>query len=233
MMTDSVLPSLDVARLVRRQLHVLLALDCSGSMRGSKIASLNYAVRAALPELRGVAAANPEVDVRVRALRFATTVDWHIESPTPIDALDWPDLAADGETNMGEALTTLAGVLTADALRGRQLLPVIVLVSDGCPSDDIEAGLAAVMSSYYGSRALRVAISIGSDADEDILERFIGRPPMRPLQANNAQDLVQHIKWATTTPVKSVSAPTNAPDPIAALARDAAHYQPEQSDLIW
>jgi uncharacterized protein YegL len=232
-MTDPVLPSLDVARLVRRQLHVLLALDCSGSMRGSKIASLNYAIRVAIPELRSVAAENPEVDVRVRALRFATTVNWHVESPTPIDSLDWSDLAADGETGMGEALTTLASVLTADALKGRQLPPVIVLVSDGYPSDDVEAGLAALMSSYYGGRALRVAISIGSDADDDILERFIGGPPMRPLQANNAQDLVRQIKWATTMPVKSVSSPTNAPDPIAALARDAELCQPESSDLIW
>jgi uncharacterized protein YegL len=230
-MTDLVLPTLDVARLVRRQLHVLLALDCSGSMRGSKIASLNYAIRAAIPELRNAAAENPEVEVRLRALRFSSSVNWHIESPTPLDALDWSDLAADGETNMGEALAAMAGALTAEALPGRQLPPVIVLVSDGYPSDDVEAGLSALMSSYYGNRALRVAISIGSDADEEILERFIGHPSMRPLQANNAQDLARQIKWATTMPVRSTSSPTNAPDAIAALARNA--LQPGSSDLIW
>ena len=51
---------LDMADIARRQLHVILALDCSGSMRGDRIASLNYALRMALPELRNVADDNPE-----------------------------------------------------------------------------------------------------------------------------------------------------------------------------
>jgi uncharacterized protein YegL len=142
-------------------------------------------------------------------------------------------MTADGETHMGEALSTIAAVMTQDALPGRQLPPVIVLASDGYPSDDIDTGLARLMASYYGSRAMRVAISIGSDADDDILDRFINRPPMRPLQANNAQELVQQIKWATTMPVKSVSSATNAPDPIAALAKDAEQRKPNPSDLVW
>jgi uncharacterized protein YegL len=232
-MSDQLLPSLDLTRLVRRQLHVILALDCSGSMRGSKIASLNYAIRAAIPELRSVAADNPEIDVRVRAIRFASDVTWHVGEPTPVDRLDWNDLAAEGETHMGEALTVLAEQLTPEALPGRQLPPVIVLASDGQPSDDIETGLSRLLAAHYGSRALRVAISIGSDADDDILERFIANPPMRPLQANNAQELAQQIKWATTMPVKSVSSPTNAPDPIAALARDALLRQSPDSELVW
>ena len=226
-------PSLDLDRLVRRQLHVILALDCSGSMRGSKIASLNYAIRAALPELRNVAADNPEVDVRLRAVQFATDVSWHIAEPVPVDSLEWTDLMADGETNMGAALALIAGNLSQTTLPGRQLPPVLVLASDGYPSDDIEAGLAALLGSYYGERAIRVAIAIGSDADEDILERFIARPPMRPLHARNAQQLAQQIKWATTVPVRSVSSPTNAPDPVTVMARDAALRQAVHSDIVW
>lgn len=226
-------PSLDLDRLVRRQLHVILALDCSGSMRGSKIASLNYAIRAALPELRNLAADNPEVDVRLRAVQFATDVSWHIAEPVPVDSLEWTDLVADGETNMGAALVLIAGNLSQTTLPGRQLPPVLVLASDGYPSDDIEAGLAALLGSYYGERAIRVAIAIGSDADEDILERFIARPPMRPLHARNAQQLAQQIKWATTVPVRSVSSPTNAPDPVTVMARDAALRQAVHSDIVW
>lgn len=227
------LPSLDATRLVRRQLHVVLALDCSGSMRGSKVASLNYAMRAAVPELQAVAADNPEVDVRVRVVRFATGASWHVEAPVPVDAFEWPDLAADGETHMGEALGLIADAMARDRLPGRQLPPVIVLASDGYPSDDFDEGMRRLMASHYGRLALRIAIAIGSDADDDVLERFIANPPMKPLQAHNAQELAQRIKWATTMPVKAVSSPTNAPDPIGLLARDAELRQPEHSDLVW
>jgi uncharacterized protein YegL len=115
---------------------------------------------------------------------------------------------------------------------GRQLPPVVVLVSDGQPSDDFEAGLKRLFDSPYGGRALRVAIAIGSDADNEILERFIAHPDFKPLRANNAQDLVNRIKWATTAPVKSVSSPTNAPDPVTQLARDAER-QSRSSDMVW
>lgn len=232
------LPSLDLTRLVRRQLHVILALDCSGSMRGSKMASLNYALRAALPELREVAADNPEVDLRLRVVRFATEAAWHLEEPTPVDEATWPDLHAEGETAMGAAFGLMAGALGADALPGRQLPPLLVLASDGWPSDDVESGLSRLMATPHGAKAMRVALAIGSDVDEDVLERFIARPPMRPLQAHNAQDLVRQIRWATTVPVKAISSPRVGPEPAAALAKEAALRQPAPdvagpSDLVW
>jgi len=232
-MTSENVPNFDLSRIVRRQLHVILALDCSGSMRGDKIASLNYAIRAAIPAIREVASDNPEVEVRMRAIRFATDVSWHIEPPTPVDLVEWADLVAEGETNMGEALGVLAGALSQEALPGRQLPPVLVLVSDGMPSDDIDSGIKSLLNSHYGSRAIRVAIAIGSDADEDVLERFIAHPDLRALRANNAQELVQQIKWSTTMPVKSVSAATTAPDPVSLLARDAELRRPINSDMVW
>jgi uncharacterized protein YegL len=226
------LPSLSTARLARRQLHVILALDCSGSMTGDKIASLNYAMRAAIPEMRAAADDNPETDVLVRVLRFSTQVEWHVAVPTPVSRFEWQDVVAGGETNMGEALATIADVLGPEGMPGRQLPPVVVLVSDGQPSDDFDAGLKRLFDSPYGGRALRVAIAIGSDADNEILERFIAHPEFKPLRANNAQDLVNRIKWATTAPVKSVSSSTNAPDPVTQLAMDAER-QKRSTDMVW
>lgn len=226
------LPSLSAARLVRRQLHVILALDCSGSMTGDKIASLNYAMRAAIPEMRAAAEDNPETDVFIRVLRFSSQAEWHVATPTPVSQFEWQDVAAGGETNMGDALCMMAEVLNPERMPGRQLPPVLVLISDGQPSDDFEGGLKRLLESPFGSRSLRVAIAIGSDADNEILERFIGHPDFKPLRANNAQDLVNRIKWATTAPVKSVSSPTNAPDAVTQLALDAER-QRRSSDLLW
>ncbi|RYF88694.1 MAG: VWA domain-containing protein [Caulobacteraceae bacterium] len=223
----------DPSGVARRQLHVILALDCSGSMRGDRIASLNYALRTALPELRHVAADNPEIDVRIRVVRFGTTAVWHVADAVPVDELKWTDVAAEGETHMGDALRLIAGVLTSEAMPGRQLPPVVVLASDGYPTDDIDGGLKAFFEAEHAASAIRLAIAIGSDVDEEILQRFIDHPEMKPMKATNASDLVHHIKWATTAPVKAVSSPTNAPDPLVPLAREADLAPTANSEIIW
>ena len=199
-------------------------------MAGDRIASLNYAMRTALPELRDVAAENPEVDVRVRILGFGSGVAWQTPDAVPAAALGWTDLAAGGETPMGEALVMLAGALGPEAMTGRQLPPVVVLASDGLPTDDFEAGLAAFFAAPFAESAVRVAIAIGTDADMEPLDRFIRHPTARPLRASNATELVSRIKWATTAPVKAVSSPTNGPDPLATMGRGEG---PPQTEIIW
>jgi uncharacterized protein YegL len=216
---------------VHRQLHLILVVDCSGSMTGDKMASLNYAIRTAIPAIRDVAADNPEVEVRLRVLRFSTEATWHEFGPVDPEHFIWRDLTAGGETAMGAALEEVAKVLTPQAMVGRHLPPVVILVSDGQPSDDFERGLAALRAAPYGVRSLRVAVAIGMDADRDVLQDFIGDPAFRPLQANNAQDLVQRIAWATTAAIKSVSAATTDPSPLATLSRQAPSQQ--GSDLVW
>ena len=235
MTTRPPVPTLDPGALAKRQLHVILALDCSGSMRGDRIASLNYAVRSALPELKSVAADNPEVQVFVRVLRFDTVARWHIEEPCLVDRVEWEDLAAGGETAMGGALTLIADALAPDQFTGRQLPPVIVLASDGYPTDDIEAGLSRLLREPAAMTATRLAIAIGSNTDMETLERFMESPggQLKPLRANNAPDLVKSIKWATTAAVKATSSPTNAPDPQVHLAQQSAALASPDSSVLW
>jgi uncharacterized protein YegL len=223
--------ALDPTALARRQLQVMFALDFSGSMQGDRIASLNYAMRTALPELAEVAAENPEIDVRVRVLRFADAAEWQSEAASACDYV-WHDLAADGETNMGAALHVLAQALSPDEMTGRQLPPVIVLASDGLPTDEYDEALAEFFAAPFADSAVRVAIAIGTDADLDPLDRFIRHPTARPLRASNATELVNRIKWATTAPVKAVSSPTTGPDPLATMGRGEPSGGP-QTEIIW
>lgn len=236
-MTDTKpqLPGLTSGVIARRQLHCILALDCSGSMRGERIASLNYAIRSAIPELRSVAAENPEVQVLVRVLRFDTVARWHIEEPCPVDELEWEDLSAGGETAMGAALNLIADALHPDALTGRQLPPVVVLASDGYPTDDIDHALDRFFEVEAAAAATRIGIAIGSNTDLETLERFMsdGTQKLKPLRANNAPDLVKSIKWATTAPVKATSSPTNAPEATMELARQEAMLDSPDSSVVW
>src|SRR5208282_775626 len=111
--------------------------------------------------MQEAASENPETDVLVRVLCFSTSANWHL-GPVEVDKFEWRDLAADGETRMGRALQLIADQLTPAAMPGRQLPPVIVMISDGQPTDNFDAGLKALMQAPYGGKALRVAIAIGS-----------------------------------------------------------------------
>ncbi len=91
----------------------------------------------------------------------------------------------------------------------RALPPVLVLISDGQPTDDYASGLKALMDEPWGRKAVRIAIAIGEDADTEVLQRFIGNAEVKPLQANNPEALVKYIKWVSTAVLKSASAPVS------------------------
>ncbi len=209
------MPNLPGGPLARRPLHFIWIADCSGSMGyGGKIQSLNFAIRNALSAMQEVAKENPHAEVMVRAVKFSSGARWHIANPVPVDQLMWDDLEADGVTDMGKALQLVAAQLDQTIMPLRALRPVLVLISDGHPTDDVSAGLRDLMAQPLGDKAVRIAIAIGEDADTSVLQRFIGRPELEPLQAKNAQDLVRFIGWVSTTLLKEVSSPKNpGPDP--------------------
>ena len=75
---------------------------------------------------------------------------------------------------MGKAFLMVAEQLKMPPMEQRGLPPVLVLISDGHPTDDANKGLKAIMDSPWGRRAVRLAIGIGADVDNDMLRRFIG-----------------------------------------------------------
>jgi uncharacterized protein YegL len=112
-------------------------------------------------------------------------------------------------TDLGGALSLLAEQLKMPPMTDRALPPVLVLISDGQPTDDFEAGLQELMREPWGKKAVRIAIAIGEDAAHDVLERFIGNTEIKPLQANSPETLVSHIRWVSTAVLKSASSPAS------------------------
>ncbi len=192
--------------LGKRPLQFIFLLDASGSMtNGGKIQSLNTAIREAIPVIQEVADRNPGVEVLIRAIRFASQPEWHIPQGIPVHDFLWQDIAAGGETAMGKALEMVAGVLTPDQVGRRALPPVLVLVSDGFPTDDFAKGLRAVLAQPWGKQAVRLAVAIGQDANEDILKQFIGIEGIPPMRANNPEMLVECIRLVSRSAVESSS----------------------------
>lgn len=194
--------------MASRPLHFIWLVDCSGSMAADgKVQSLNSAIREALPHMADVARENPNAELLLRAVAFSNGARWHVANPTPVEEFRWEDVEASGITDMGKAFRTVAEQLRVPPMSERALPPVLALLSDGQPSDDWQNGLSELMAQPWGKKAVRIAIAIGADADHEVLSRFIGNPELRPLQANNPEALVRHIRWVSTVVVQSASAP--------------------------
>ena len=203
------MPILPGGPLATRPVHFIFIADCSLSMSGDKIQSLNHAIREAIPHMREVARGNPNAEVLVRSVRFSSGAQWHHSQPTKVEEFEWNDLAVEGQTDMGRALTLVADTLKTPPMPERALPPVLVLVSDGEPTDDFDGGLRALMAQPWGKKAVRLAIAIGGDARMDVLQKFIGHAELQPLQANNADQLVKYIRWASTAVLQAASAPSS------------------------
>jgi uncharacterized protein YegL len=217
--------------LATRPLHFIWICDCSGSMGdGGKIQALNNAIRETIPHMQAVANENPNAEVLVRAIKFSDGAQWHISQPTPVANFTWTDLNADGITDLGKALSMVADELKIPPMTDRALPPVLVLISDGQPTDDFSNGLKKLMEQPWGKKAVRVAIAMGEDADTECLQKFINHPELKPLQANNPEALVNKIKWASTAVLKSASSPASQTKESAAETGNVVIPQPPPPD---
>jgi uncharacterized protein YegL len=226
MRTRSVMPGGGVAR---RPLHVILLADCSGSMTGPKIQALNFAIGEMLQHF---ASFEREQDkkVLIRAIAFADEPRWHIEEPLPAATMRWKALSAirGGRTNMAPLFRMLAQVLTADQA-SRGLRPVLVLVTDGLPTDheaDLNVSLRELLAVPAARDALRVAVAIGDNARSDALTRFIGNSNLPVLVAGDVEQIADQLYrvsvWVTRANSRSGSA----------LDREATELGPVIDDVV-
>ena len=79
---------------------------------------------------------------------------------------------------------------------------------------------------------------IGDDADEDVLQEFIGHSELRPLKAKNAEQLTNYIRWVSTAVLQAASSPgTQSPDAIAPGLNvpipKPADPGPSDADDVW
>jgi len=195
-------------QLAKRPLYFYFLVDCSGSMRlDGKIQALNTSIREAIPHMRRAADDNANADVFVRVVRFSDDAAWHVAEPTPVHDFTWSDVEAGGVTDMGAALRLVAAELQQPPMPDRALPPVLVLVSDGQPTDDFQGGLRDLLDQPWGRKAIRMAIAIGRDADQDVLQKFIDHLEYRPVSASNPEALVERMRWASTAGLRASSSP--------------------------
>jgi len=197
--TSAMMPGGGIAK---RPLHFIIAADCSWSMNGDKMQSLNYAIATMLPQLAAWERAQENAQVLVRAVRFDNRAAWHIEEPTPVSQVRWQPLRCEERalTHMGAALRLMASVLTTDRMERRALRPALVLITDGIATDDFDTGLAELLATPGGAAAIRIAVAIGLDARPEQLSKFSDAtvPVLHASAAEEIPDLLMAVSIAVS-----------------------------------
>jgi uncharacterized protein YegL len=164
-----------VEGIVKRQMVLFFIVDTSGSMTGTKIGTVNTAIREVLPELKGIGGS--DVDLKIACLKFSCGCSWMHTSPVPAENFQWNNLSADGETDFGAACKELSDKLSRDkflAAPSASVAPAIILMSDGEPTDDYKKRLSELRENKWYKYAIKVAVAIGEDANIDVLKEFTG-----------------------------------------------------------
>ncbi len=159
--------------------------DCSQSM-GLKIGSNNFVnideINKTILKIIEKFNKFPQRPFTMRTLRFSENAEWVDKESSVVEHYSWKNLSTGGVSDLGEAFNTIADALKpiddGGTMPRRTFPTVLVLITDGYPTDDWESGLNKLMSTYWGERANRIAVALGEAANDefilDILKQFIG-----------------------------------------------------------
>jgi uncharacterized protein YegL len=205
-----------------RVLPVFLLVDVSGSMSGQKISSVNVALKEMLYSLRNVA--NSKGLIKLSIITFGNDKVSVIKSLSEITDSEAYQLDAKGNTPMGVAFEYVSNLIEdVNIVSKRSYTPTIVLISDGLPTDypgDLTnivydkllewSSLNQLLTGTRSSKALRVAMGIGSDYNYSFLKAFVNNPNIPVIKANDSKTIEKFFQWVTMSiSMRSISANPN------------------------
>ncbi|MEZ8022140.1 VWA domain-containing protein [Vibrio sp. 1F255] len=181
-----------------RALPVIILADTSGSMSvDGKIATLNEAVKDMLATFSQESARQAEI--KVGLITFGgNSAELHLPFAKAKEISEIEPLEAIGRTPMGDAFKLATELLEdQELLSSRDYRPVLLLLSDGIPTDDWKSNLTALCESERAKKASRFAMAIGSEADQQVLAEFNNDLEAPVFTANEARDIHRFFRAVT------------------------------------
>lgn len=177
-----------------RRLPVYLLLDCSGSMSGEPIEAVKMGVKTLVSELKTDPTALETAYLSV--ITFNSTAR-QISPLTELMDFKEPELTAGGATALGGALTVLADCIRSEVRKSTPTQkgdwkPLVFLLTDGAPTDNLDDGIDALKQVSYGNI---IACAAGASANTNTLKKITNNV----LMMNNltAGDLAQFFAWVS------------------------------------
>lgn len=154
-----------------RRLPVYLLLDCSGSMYGEPIEAVKNGVQVLVSTLRQDPYALETAYLSI--ITFDSSAR-QVSPLTELSAFQQPNIQASGCTALGEALSLLARkaeqeVTKTTSEQKGDWKPLVFIMTDGEPTDDLNKGLAEFKKRKWG---MVVACAAGAGANTNTLKRI-------------------------------------------------------------
>lgn len=220
----------------KRVMPFFFLVDTSKSMQGKKIGAVNAAIEEMLPDLRRLSDSQADSEIRLAVLQFSSGCEWVTPSLISLDNFDdWEPLTADGLTDLGSAFEELNqqfsenGFLSKSSSSSGFYAPIIMLLSDGDPTDDWYGALKKLQNNKWYQSAIKVAVAIGEDANEYVLTKSIRNPELL-FSVNDISNLKKVVRFiaVTSSQIASTSAAVNKETPERINPENVTPYAAEE-----
>lgn len=179
-----------------RRLPVYILLDTSGSMTGEPIEAVKNGLQSMISGLRE----NPYA--LETAYLSVITFDSSARQAVPlteIASFNCPELRASGCTALGQALQLVAERASQEVTKTTMekkgdWRPLVFIMTDGEPTEDINAGLAQFKAQKWG---IVVACAAGPRASVDTLKQITEN--VVSLDSTDSATFGQFFKWLTAS----------------------------------
>lgn len=179
-----------------RRLPVYLLLDTSGSMYGEPIEAVKNGVQVLISTLR------QDPYALETAYLSIITFDSKAQQVTPLtelSAFQQPNLQANGCTALGEALTLLTQKADQEVTKTTMekkgdWKPLVFIMTDGEPTDDLNKGLAEFKKGKWG---MVVACAAGAGANTNTLKKITEN--VVELDTASSDTIKAFFKWVSAS----------------------------------
>ncbi len=228
----------EVVEVPRRTMVLFFVVDCSGSMSGAKIGTVNSAIEEIVPELKEISETNADAQIKIATLAFSTGARWVDSAPIAAENFRWNYLDANGVTDLGEACMQLNEKLSRNAFMSDvtgSFAPAIFLMSDGEPTDNYKHGLEKLKQNNWFKKAIKVALAIGEDANKTVLADFTGNIEA-VITAHKPEALKKWIQFvsvrASEIGSKSSNASGSGTGEATSSSGDSAEVESKQDEFV-
>ena len=213
----------------RNTLMVYLFADSSGSMEiDGRIKTANQVIDTTVRRLRAITDQTDKVELVFCACSYALAAKQIGMGPTSAKKFVWYEQMLENGTCMGAALDELNKAL--DYCEGSIYPPIILILSDGNATDDVNAALDRLRGNPLFQQSHKFGISFDSDHAED-LAAVVGDEHLIPIQ--ELEGFYEKLTAAVQSIIKSQETGTaKAPDMQPDEAAGAPEETPKEIPFI-